>query len=41
MKDAWLTALGHKRPGMKPGLPLDEAKRKAADIDRQSKAMLR
>ena len=32
MKDAWLTAAGHKRP-MKAGLPLDEAKKKAAEID--------
>src|SRR5437763_3074741 len=24
MKDAWLTATGHKRPGMKQGLPLGE-----------------
>ena len=22
-KDAWLTAIGHKRPGMKPGLPIE------------------
>ncbi|MEZ0485782.1 SGNH/GDSL hydrolase family protein [Fibrella aquatica] len=40
MKDAWLTATGHKRP-MKAGLPLDEAKAKAADIDAQIKALLR
>ena len=25
MKDAWLTATGHKRPGMDKGLPLAEA----------------
>jgi lysophospholipase L1-like esterase len=25
LKDAWLTATGHKRPGMTKGLPLDEA----------------
>ena len=25
MKDAWLTASGHKRPGMAAGLPLDQA----------------
>ena len=40
MKDAWLTATGHKRP-MKAGLPLDEAKVKAAEIDAQIKALLR
>jgi lysophospholipase L1-like esterase len=33
LKDAWLTAVGHKRPGMKPGPPLDEAERRAAAID--------
>jgi len=32
LKDAWLTATGHKRPGMKPGRPLDEASREAAAI---------
>jgi hypothetical protein len=25
MKDAWLTLIGHKRPGMKVGLPLKDA----------------
>lgn len=39
MKDAWLTATKHTRPEMKEGLPLDEAKRKAADIDRQIKLL--
>lgn len=34
MKDAWLSAAGHKRP-MPPGLPLDEAKAKAAVITTQ------
>jgi lysophospholipase L1-like esterase len=34
LKDAWLTAAGHKRP-MKTGLPLEEAKAKAAEIDKQ------
>ncbi len=32
MKEAWLTAIGHKRPG-KPGLPLEEARQRAAVID--------
>ncbi|WP_020602794.1 SGNH/GDSL hydrolase family protein [Spirosoma spitsbergense] len=40
MKDAWLTATGHKRPGMNAGLPLEEAKNKAATIDTQIKALL-
>ena len=25
LKDSWLTATGHKRPGMNPGIPLPEA----------------
>jgi lysophospholipase L1-like esterase len=36
---AWLTDIGHKRP-MPPGLPLDEARRKAADIDAQLAPLL-
>ena len=32
LKDAWLTATGHRRPGMKTGLPLPEAERKAAQL---------
>jgi lysophospholipase L1-like esterase len=35
MKDAWLTAAGHKRPGMNTGLPLAEAQAKAIEIDKQ------
>lgn len=35
MKDAWLTATGHQRPGMSKGLPLPEAEAKAAELDRQ------
>lgn len=34
MKDAWLTAAGHKRP-MKAGLPLAEAQEKAIELDKQ------
>jgi lysophospholipase L1-like esterase len=33
MKDAWLTAAGHKRPGMKKGLPLEEALRQSAEME--------
>jgi lysophospholipase L1-like esterase len=33
LKDAWLTEIGHKRPGMRRGLPLEEAERKAAEVD--------
>ncbi len=41
MKDAWLTATGHQRPGMKKGLPLPEAQQKAAALTKQQKAILR
>ena len=32
LKDAWLTAVGHKRPGMSKGLPLAEAQKQSAEI---------
>lgn len=32
MKDAWLTSIGHQRPGMNVGLPLEEARAKANEI---------
>ena len=35
MRDAWLTDTGHKRPGMKKGLPLAEAQSKAAELEKQ------
>lgn len=38
-KDAWLTAAGHKRPGMNKGLPLEEAKVKRAAIEQQIVAL--
>jgi hypothetical protein len=41
MKDAWLTSIGHKRPEMKTGLPLNEAKLKAAEIDKQIKKLVK
>jgi len=34
-KDAWLTDVGHQRPGMSKGLPLAEATAKAAEIETQ------
>ena len=40
MKDAWLTATEHKRPGMNMGLPMDEAKEKAAAINAEIKKLL-
>ena len=33
MRDAWLTATGHVRPGIKEGLPLGEAYEKAAALE--------
>lgn len=33
MRDAWLTATGHKRPGVKSGLPMEEAKAKVIEIE--------
>jgi lysophospholipase L1-like esterase len=38
--DAWLSDVGHKRPGVNPGLPLPEAEAKAAEIDAQIRAIL-
>lgn len=35
MKDAWLNATGHKRPGMAPGLPLAEAHQKYDQIQKR------
>jgi lysophospholipase L1-like esterase len=35
MKDAWLTATGHKRPGMNKGLPLAEAQSKYAETEHE------
>lgn len=32
---SWVSEVGHKRPGVAPGLPLEEAQAKAAGIDRQ------
>ena len=31
LRDAWLSETGHKRPGVKKGLPLDEATRKVKE----------
>lgn len=39
-KDAWLTATKHKRPGMKQGLPLEEATTKALEIETRIQALL-
>jgi lysophospholipase L1-like esterase len=39
MKDAWLTSTGHQRPEMKVGLPMEEARTKAAAIEKQLKRL--
>jgi lysophospholipase L1-like esterase len=39
LKDAWLTDVGHKRPGMAKGLPLTEAQGKAEELGRQMRAL--
>ena len=35
LHDAWLSEVGHKRPGVKPGLPLAEAQQQAAMLEQQ------
>jgi len=35
LRDAWLSATGHKRPGITAGLPLEEAEHKAAALGGQ------
>jgi lysophospholipase L1-like esterase len=35
MTDAWLTETGHQRPGMKKGMPMEQAKEKAAAMERE------
>lgn len=41
MKDAWLTAAGHRRPGIKPGLPFSEAQTKAGELETQIRELLK
>jgi len=36
--DAWLSDIGHKRPGVAPGLPLPEAEAKAAEVEGKIRA---
>jgi len=38
--DAWLSDIGHKRPGVAPGLPLPEAQTKAAEAEGKIRAIL-
>jgi lysophospholipase L1-like esterase len=39
LKDAWLSTTGHLRPGIKPGLPVDEAQRQAAELTAKIRAL--
>lgn len=39
LRDAWLSAIGHKRPGVKAGLPLEEATIKGAALDTQAREL--
>lgn len=40
MKDAWLTHTGHTRPGMKTGLAMVEAKKKATKIEKEIRRLM-
>jgi len=39
MKDAWLTSTGHKRPRMKQGLPMNEARERYNEIQKEIEAI--
>ena len=39
LRDAWVTETKHKRPGVKPGLPMDQAKVEAAKLTEKIKAL--
>jgi len=41
LRDAWLTATGHKRPGVKAGPPLAEAQATAATLSREIASLAR
>lgn len=41
MRDAWLTYTGHKRPGMKIGLPINEAFEKSEILEKQIMNLLK
>ena len=40
LKDAWLTATGHRRPGMAQGLKLPDAQRQAQEIEAMIRKLL-
>ena len=39
LRDAWLSEVGHKRPGMKKGKPIVEAQREAAELTKRIAGM--
>lgn len=39
LRPAWLSDVGHKRPGNAPGLPLPEAEAKAAELDAEARRL--
>lgn len=41
LRDAWLSATGHKRPGIAPGLPVEEAEKKTAEIGSRIKELVK
>ena len=41
LRDAWLSRTRHLRPGVKEGLPLDEADKLAAEADAEARALAR
>jgi len=41
LRDAWLTRVGHKRPGVKAGLPWDKARSQAAELEQKIQALIR
>jgi lysophospholipase L1-like esterase len=41
LRDAYVSAAGHKRPGVAPGLPLPEAEQKAAELTAKIQGLLR
>ena len=40
LRDAWLSEVGHKRPGVRPGLPVKEATAKAAALNAEIAALI-
>jgi len=39
LRDAWLTETKHSRPGIKPGLPMDQAKKKSSELTQKIKGL--